>query len=116
MPSETILVIDATVSVTTTLTDGGYRVVTATGGEAVEKAASEHPRLVVVNAASSASDGHRVCRQVKATLGERNVRVLMLTGRPSLTETFWGMKNGADAYLAEPFVRDRLVYDVNRLI
>ena len=119
MPSETILVIDAgaSQSVATTLTDRGYRVITAAGGdEAVEKAASEHPKLVVVNAAASASDGHKMCRQVKATLGERNVRVLMLTGRPQYTESFWGLKQGADAYLAEPFVRDHLVYNVNRLI
>jgi DNA-binding response OmpR family regulator len=40
----------------------------------------------------------------------------MLTGKPTETDTFWGMGRGADAYLAEPFVKDDLLSRVHRLI
>ena len=120
MSHETILVIDresTPTTVATALTARGYRVITAhDGNEAVAAATNERPQLVVLNAVEQNTDGHRVCRQLKSDPATRDIRVLMLTGKPTETDTFWGMGRGADAYLAEPFVKDDLLSRVNRLI
>jgi DNA-binding response OmpR family regulator len=118
MSHETILVIDQTSTpVATALTARGYRVITALdGNEAIATATNERPRLVVLNAVEPNMDGHRVCRQLKSDPATRDIRVLMLTGKPTETDTFWGMGRGADAYLAEPFVKDDLLSRVHRLI
>lgn len=103
--------------VTDALADRGYRVIRVQNeSEAVAAAANEKPRLVVLNAVGPTADAHRMCRQLKACPSTCHIRVLMLTGRPTEADTFWGMKQGADAYLAEPFAGDDLVNRVNRLI
>jgi DNA-binding response OmpR family regulator len=119
MPSETILVINSSVTdtVVAALTGRGYRVVTATNGdEAVAVAAKERPQLVVVNGTAPKWNAVEVCQRLKNAPESRDIRVLMLTGRPQEFEAFWGLNRSADAYLAEPFARDELLYNVNRLI
>lgn len=113
MSVETILVVDHSPTehefVASTLAARGYRVITASDGdEAVEKAAQEHPQLVVVNGIDPSANAHQVCRRLKAQPDARSYRVLMLTGRPQVYEPFWGHKRGADAYLLAPIVREEL--------
>ncbi len=118
MPSETILVVDnESNQITAALTGRGYRVLTAASGtEAVKVAAAERPRLVVLNTVEPAGDGFHICRQLKSTPATCSIRVLMLTGQPSESETFWGMRSGADAYVTAPFAADEVLARVNRLV
>lgn len=120
MTPETILLVDHNATPTTianSLSARGYRVVTVhDGNEAIAVAATERPHLVVLNAIEPTADGNRMCRQLKSSPTTRDIRVLMLTGRPTETDLFWGMRQGADAYLSEPFVKDDLLSRVSRLI
>lgn len=120
MTGETILLVDhhATPnSIETSLCARGYRVITAHDEhEAVAIAELERPNLVVLNEIEPTTHGDRVCRQLKSSPLTRDIRVLMLTARPIETDMFWGMRQGADAYLSEPFVKDDLLSRVSRLI
>lgn len=118
MPSETILVVDNEANqLTAALTGRGYRVLTAASGtEAIKMAAAERPRLVVLNTEGSSGDGFHICRQLKAAPATQGIRVLMLTGRPSESEPFWGLRTGADAYVTAPFAADEVLARVNRLV
>lgn len=120
MKPETILLVDhnsTPTTIATSLSARGYRVVTVhDGNEAVAAAATERPNLVVLNGIEPTANGDRVCRQLKSNSTTRDIRVLMLTARPTETELFWGMRQGADAYLSEPFVKGDLLSRVSRLI
>ena len=120
MPSDVILVVDDSPTelklVTAALQGKGYRVVTATDGEeAIEKAIREQPRLVVLDVVMPKKNGYQVCRHLKTAPETQGVKVLMLTTKNQDADKFWGMKQGADAYLTKPFAGADLLTQVARL-
>jgi twitching motility two-component system response regulator PilH len=120
MPSDTILVVDdsptETKLIVSALQSKGYRVITAVDGEdALEKAAKDQPRLMVLDVVMPKKNGYQVCRQIKSSPDTANIKVLMLTTKGLDSDKFWGMKQGADAYLTKPFVNDDLIQQVNKL-
>jgi twitching motility two-component system response regulator PilH len=121
MPNETILVVDDSPTeqkiVVNTLTARGYRVITANDGdEAIEKAGKEQPHLVVLDVVMPKKNGYQVCRQLKTADQTKKIKVILLTSKNQDSDKFWGMKQGADAYLTKPFVADELVNSVTKLI
>jgi twitching motility two-component system response regulator PilH len=120
MPNDTILVVDDSPTeqkvVVSALQAKGYRVITAADGDdAIEKAISEQPRLVVLDVVMPKKNGYQVCRQLKTTAETQHIKVLMLTTKNQDSDKFWGMKQGADGYLTKPFVADDLLANVARL-
>lgn len=120
MPSDTILVVDDSPTeqkaVVAALAAKGYRVITAADGEeAIAKAAKEQPRLIVLDVVMPKKNGYQVCRQLKTTAETQNIKVLLLTSKNQESDRFWGMKQGADAYLTKPFNGDELLANVSRL-
>jgi twitching motility two-component system response regulator PilH len=121
MPNEKILVVDDSPTeqklVVSALTARGYQVITANDGEeAIEKAAKEQPKLVVLDVVMPKKNGFQVCRQLKTTAATQNIKVLLLTSKNQESDKFWGIKQGADAYLTKPFAGDDLLANVTKLI
>ena len=121
MPNETILVVDDSPTeqkiVVATLQARGYRVITANDGEeAIEKANREQPSIVVLDVVMPKKNGYQVCRQLKTTDATKKIKVILLTSKNQESDKFWGLKQGADAYLTKPFLGDDLVTSVSRLI
>jgi twitching motility two-component system response regulator PilH len=120
MPT-TILVVDDSPTeqrlVVNALAQKGYRVITAADGdEAIEKAAKELPRLVVLDVVMPKKNGFQVCRQLKTTAATQNIKVLLLTSKNQDSDKFWGLKQGADAYLTKPFDDGDLFANVLKLV
>ncbi|AWM35653.1 Alkaline phosphatase synthesis transcriptional regulatory protein PhoP [Gemmata obscuriglobus] len=120
MPNDTILVVDDSPTeqrvVVSALQAKGYRVITAADGdEAIEKAGREQPRLIVLDVVMPKKNGYQVCRQLKSAPETQHIKVLMLTTKNQDADKFWGMKQGADAYLTKPFASDELITNVTRL-
>ena len=60
----------------------GYDLVTATDGEeALKKAASEQPDLVVLDVVMPKLNGFNVCRQIKSSAEFDNIKVILLTSK-----------------------------------
>ncbi|QEL15413.1 response regulator transcription factor [Limnoglobus roseus] len=121
MPKDTILVVDDSPTeqrlVAAALSLQGYRVITAADGEeAIEKAAKELPRLIVLDVVMPKKNGFQVCRQLKTTAATQNIKVLLLTSKSQDSDKFWGMKQGADAYMTKPFTDGDLVANITKLI
>lgn len=121
MPSDTILVVDDSPTeqrlVVSALNSQGYRVLTASDGEeAIAKAAKEQPRLIILDVVMPKKNGFQACRQLKTNADTQNIKVLLLTSKSEESDRFWGMKQGADAYLTKPFTNDVLLANVGRLI
>ncbi len=88
----------------------GYEVVTAVDGEeAIEKAESEHPAVIVLDVVMPKLNGFQVCRRIKNSPGLKDIKVVLLTSKSQESDKFWGKKQGADAYVTKPFTDEDLV-------
>jgi DNA-binding response OmpR family regulator len=79
----------------------GYRVVQARDGEeALERFASEHVDLVVLDIMLPRLDGLEVCKRLRA---RSTVPIIMLTARDDELDKVVGLELGADDYITKPF-------------
>jgi DNA-binding response OmpR family regulator len=106
MPSSsTILLVDDEDSVQKLLAypleRDGFRVVQARDGEeALERFASEHIDLVVLDVMLPKLDGLEVCKRLRA---QSEVPIIMLTARGDELDKVLGLELGADDYITKPF-------------
>jgi len=82
----------------------GYRVVTASdGAEALERVASDHPDLAVLDVMMPLMDGLDVVRALRADPGTRTMPVILLSAKAQAVDINRGLEAGADAYVTKPF-------------
>ncbi len=82
----------------------GYEVLTAVDGEdALDKAASAQPPLVVLDIILPKKNGYQVCRQLKTAAATQHIKVILVSSKNQESDKFWGLKQGADEYIAKPF-------------
>lgn len=111
--AKTILIVDDSPTemklMLTVLGNKGYNLLTATDGdEAFAKIAAAKPDLVLLDVVMPKKNGYQVCRQIKTTPETKDVRVVLVTSKNQETDRFWGMKQGADAYLTKPYKPEEL--------
>ena len=86
------------------LRQAGYQVVQAsTGAEALARARSLRPQVIVLDLNLPDVSGMDVCRLLKGDEATRGIPILMLTARGSESERIAGLELGADDYVAKPF-------------
>jgi twitching motility two-component system response regulator PilH len=95
----------------------GYQTISAVNGEeAVEIARSEQPSLVVCDVIMPKKNGFQVARQLKNADDTRDIKILLISSKNQDSDRFWGLKQGADEYLAKPFDDQTLVNTIERLL
>jgi two-component system alkaline phosphatase synthesis response regulator PhoP len=109
--NELILVVDDEPKITKLARDylenGGFRVVTASDGDAaLAMARHERPDLVVLDLNLPGMDGLDVCRALRR---DSDVPIIMLTARVEETDRLIGLELGADDYITKPFSPRELV-------
>lgn len=114
----TILVVDDEPRITQLVRDylerAGFVVVTAADGrEALMRARTEHPDLVVLDLGLPQLDGLDVTRQLRR---DADVPIIMLTARDDETDTLVGLELGADDYVTKPFSPRELVARVRAVL
>ncbi len=114
----TILVVDDDRKITDmlrrTLIYEGYRVATAADGEeALIKAQSERPDLVVLDWMMPKLNGLETARLLRET---SPVPILMLTARDAVEQRVEGLNSGADDYLVKPFAPEELLARIRALL
>jgi len=99
------------VKVTSAVLEGAdYSVSVAWDGlEAINKAYTEEPDLIILDIEMPKINGYQVCRLLKDDEFTRGIPVVMLTGRDQQSDMFWGMKTGADAYVTKGFKPEQLL-------
>jgi two-component system phosphate regulon response regulator PhoB len=86
------------------LRQAGYQVVqAATGAEALSRARSLRPQVIVLDLNLPDVSGTDVCRLLKSDDDTRGIPILMLTARGGEADRILGLELGADDYVAKPF-------------
>jgi DNA-binding response OmpR family regulator len=95
----------------------GYAAVAVDGGgDVVEVAHRERPRLVILDVCMPDLSGYEICRQLKESFGD-GLPVLFVSGmRIESFDRVAGLLIGADDYLVKPFAADELLARVRRLV
>jgi two-component system, OmpR family, alkaline phosphatase synthesis response regulator PhoP len=114
----TILVVDDEPKITQLVRDylerAGFGVVTAGDGrEALMRARTEHPDLVVLDLGLPQLDGLDVTRRLRR---DADVPIIMLTARDDETDKLIGLELGADDYVTKPFSPRELVARVRAVL
>ena len=85
----------------------------ATGAEAIAKAESTDPAVILLDLNLPDIDGLEVCRSVRA---KSQVPILMLTARDDDVDKIVGLEVGADDYLTKPFNPRELVARIRSIL
>ena len=95
----------------------GYEVITALDGEqALEKARSEKPDLIVLDIMMPKLDGYETCKRLKADAGTKDVPVILLSAKGRNVDQKVGFEVGADDYITKPFSPRKLVERINAIL
>jgi two-component system phosphate regulon response regulator PhoB len=119
--NQTILIIDdeaeAREVMKSNLANAGFTVVTADdGSEALNKAKSTLPDLILLDLMLSEIDGFDVCRILRHDEQTRAIPVIMVTAKASEIDRVLGLALGADDYVTKPFSPRELVLRVKALL
>jgi class 3 adenylate cyclase len=98
------------------LSPRGYDVVSACSGEdALAKARSGEPDLVLLDVLMPGMDGYEVCRRLRAEASTRFLPVIMLTASGE-EEKLKALEAGADDFVHKPFDQPELLARVRSLL
>src|SRR6266581_1404 len=92
------------------LRKAGYRTVHAsTGSEALARATSHHPDMILLDLNLPDLPGTEVCRQLKSDPATEGIPIVMLTARSNEEDRVLGFELGAEDYVPKPFSVRELV-------
>ncbi|MBU0671725.1 MAG: response regulator [Candidatus Margulisbacteria bacterium] len=95
---------DVASMLTLLLTSQGYAVISAGDGqEALEKARTGRPDLILLDIMLPKMDGYKVARMLKFDEKFRHIPIIMLTAKIQDKDRAMGLEMGADAYVSKPF-------------
>lgn len=117
----TVLIVDDSQTLRQMLSDllqkNGIRVVEATNGvEAKEQIQASVPDLVITDLIMPQMNGYELCRWIKNEPTTQNLPVLICSTKSEEFDRYWGMKQGADAYITKPFHPPELIKTVKQLL
>jgi len=117
-PMQTILVVDDEPKITQLVRDylerAGFAVRSARDGpEALMRARTDRPDLVVLDLGLPGLDGFDVTRRLRR---DSTVPIIMLTARDDESDTLVGLELGADDYMTKPFSPRELVARVRAVL
>lgn len=81
-----------------------YLIVGASNGkEALIKAKTEIPDLIILDLMMPEMDGYEVCEKLKKDPLTKNIPVIILTAKDAVRDKVKGLDIGADDYVTKPF-------------
>jgi DNA-binding response OmpR family regulator len=99
------------------LSADGYQVIEAADGqEALARARSDHPDLVLLDKVMPKLDGFEVVRALRADPATAAVPIVMLTERTSEADVLGGLSLGVEEYLPKPFSPHELSARIGRVL
>ena len=95
----------------------GYEITAAQlGTQALKKAETEDPDLVILDVMMPDMDGYEVCRRLRANPDTADLPVIMFTAKTRVDDKVIGFQAGADDYLTKPIHPSELVSRVEAVL
>jgi twitching motility two-component system response regulator PilH len=92
------------------LTKAGYEVVASDNGEdAIQKAKSLRPDLILMDVVMPGLNGFQATRAISRDPDTRAIPIILCTSKSQETDKIWGMRQGARDYIVKPVRRDELL-------
>lgn len=99
------------------LTRIGFEVVTVDSGEKVrERIDSCQPDIIILDVILPGRSGFEVCRYLKTIPQISQVPIVFCSSKATELDKFWGLRQGAAAYLTKPLAFEELLQTVKQLI
>jgi DNA-binding response OmpR family regulator len=99
------------------LKQSGFDVVTAAdGAEALKKAHSALPSLIVLDLMLPEVDGLELCKMLRRDPATSAVPIVMVTAKAAEIDRILGLELGADDYLTKPFSPRELVLRIKKIL
>ncbi|MFN3926986.1 MAG: response regulator transcription factor [Pseudanabaenaceae cyanobacterium] len=99
------------------LRQAGYTVqVAGSSEEAKQKISQQKPNLIVLDVVLPGESGFGLCRELKEHPETKDIPIVMCSTKTGEMDRFWGMKQGAAAYLTKPINPEELVRTVGLLV
>lgn len=94
----------------------GFNVLTVKSGEeAQEKITTCQPDVIILDVVLPGLSGFEICRQFKADPQTNKIPIIFCSSKGTDLDKFWGLKQGASAYLVKPLVPEELVGIIEQL-
>ncbi|MGR3280138.1 response regulator [Acaryochloris marina NIES-2412] len=99
------------------LKEAGYLVIsTDDAKEAVTKAETQQPDLVITDVVMPEMSGFELCRSLKKNEATQQLPVIICTTKNQDLDKLWGKKQGADEYVTKPYTREDFLKAVRSVI
>ncbi len=120
MPISKVMVVDDSPTerhfLSEILTKQGYQVIMAESGEeAMEKAKSQKPDLILMDVVMPGLNGFQATRAISRDDETKHIPIIMCTSKGQETDKVWGMRQGARDYLVKPINQDELLRKIAAL-
>ncbi len=98
------------------LTKNGFTVSVVTSGEdAVVRAKTEKPDLILMDVVMPGMSGFEATRAITRDPESANIPVIMCTTKGQETDKAWGLRQGAKDYIVKPVVEKLLLEKIKSL-
>ena len=95
----------------------GHQVMLADDGAmGVQTAREQHPDLILMDVVMPVLNGYQATRQLKKAEDTANIPVVMISSKTQESDRYWGMRQGARAYLCKPASEDEIMQVVSGLL
>ncbi|WP_024546233.1 response regulator transcription factor [Picosynechococcus sp. NKBG15041c] len=74
------------------------------------------PNLIVLDIVMPRMNGYELCRRLKSDPKIKTIPIVMCSSKGEEFDRYWGMKQGADAYIAKPFQPAELIGTIKQLL
>lgn len=99
------------------IAQGGYQIATAiNGSDALEKAKTHIPDVIVTDLVMPDMSGLELCRKLKKTAATADIPVIACTTKDSQVDQAWAKKQGIVAYLVKPCNQQQLLDAVKSVV
>lgn len=86
------------------------------GFDAQTKIAAELPDLVILDVVMPKMNGYELCRWIKNNEATKDILVVLCSSKGEEFDRYWGIKQGADAYIMKPFQSEELLDTLKTLL
>jgi len=94
----------------------GYRCILAESGrEAIEKAKTEKPDMVLMDVVMPDMDGYQATRAITRDEATKHIPVILCTSKDQETDRLWGLRQGAKNYVVKPVEEKDLLEKITAL-